>query len=95
MAWFPTNTTKSSIDDNYVLNVLNYINKFNQSLSIEQLKCFEHEEQDRIAKKQEEQQGCEVSWDSLLCWPRTLPATLATIPCFDELNGIPYDNTRK
>nr|XP_050849101.1 diuretic hormone receptor-like isoform X1 [Vespula vulgaris] len=42
----------------------------------------------------EGQEGCEVSWDSLLCWPYTSPGTLAILPCFEELNGIRYDNTQ-
>ncbi|XP_049779456.1 diuretic hormone receptor-like [Schistocerca cancellata] len=37
---------------------------------------------------------CARSWDRLLCWPDTEPATLATQPCFSELNGIPYDTTQ-
>ncbi|XP_077270339.1 diuretic hormone 44 receptor 1 isoform X3 [Temnothorax americanus] len=93
MALFPTNGTKPLVGGNYVLNVLNYINELNESLSAEQLKCIEREYQERENQKQE-QQECEVSWDTILCWPRTLSGTLATIPCFDELNGIPYDNTQ-
>ncbi|XP_071644590.1 diuretic hormone receptor isoform X2 [Temnothorax longispinosus] len=92
MALFPTNGTKPLVGGNYVLNVLNYINELNESLSAEQLKCIEREYQERENQKQE-QQECEVSWDTILCWPRTVSGTLATIPCFDELNGIPYDNT--
>ncbi|TGZ41390.1 Diuretic hormone receptor [Temnothorax longispinosus] len=93
MALFPTNGTKPLVGGNYVLNVLNYINELNESLSAEQLKCIEREYQERENQKQE-QQECEVSWDTILCWPRTVSGTLATIPCFDELNGIPYDNTQ-
>ncbi|XP_071574764.1 diuretic hormone receptor isoform X3 [Temnothorax nylanderi] len=93
MALFPTNGTKPLVGGNYVLNVLNYINELNESLSAEQLKCIEREYQERENQKQE-QQECQVSWDTILCWPRTLSGTLATIPCFDELNGIPYDNTQ-
>ncbi|KAG8222626.1 hypothetical protein J437_LFUL002620 [Ladona fulva] len=36
---------------------------------------------------------CNRSWDKLLCWPTTLAATLAILPCFEELNGIKYDTT--
>lgn len=91
MAWFPANGTKPPVSDNYLLN---YSNALNESLSTEQFKCLVREQQDRISREQE-QQGCEVSWDTVLCWPRTLPGTLATIPCFDELNGISYDNSRE
>lgn len=95
MALFPTNNgTKLLVGDNYVLNVLNYINELNESFSAEQLKCLEREHQERENQRQE-QEECEVNWDTILCWPRTLSGTLATIPCFDELNGIPYDNTRE
>lgn len=38
---------------------------------------------------------CEHSWDSLLCWPATPAGQLASQPCFDELNGISYDTSRK
>lgn len=94
MAWYPANGTKPQVGDNYVLNVLNYINELNESFSAEHLKCLEREHQDQENQKQE-QQECEVNWDTVLCWPRTLSGTLATIPCFDELNGIPYDSTRE
>ncbi|XP_032691001.1 diuretic hormone receptor-like isoform X2 [Odontomachus brunneus] len=90
MAWFPANGTKPPVGDNYLLN---YSNELNESLNTEQFKCLIREQQDRISREQE-QQGCEISWDTVLCWPRTLPGTLATIPCFDELNGIPYDNSQ-
>ncbi|XP_025992418.2 diuretic hormone receptor isoform X1 [Solenopsis invicta] len=93
MAWYPANGTKPQVGDNYVLNVLNYINELNESFSAEHLKCLEREHQDQENQKQE-QQECEVNWDTVLCWPRTLSGTLATIPCFDELNGIPYDSTQ-
>lgn len=92
MAWFLTNDTEPLDDDNYVLNVINYINELNGSLS-EQLKCLEREYQDQNRK--EERLECEVNWDTILCWPRTPPGTLAIIPCFEELNGISYDNTRE
>lgn len=84
------------VSGNYVLNVLNYINEMNESFSAEQFKCLERDNQNQERENQkQEQQECEVNWDTILCWPRTLSGTLATIPCFDELNGIPYDNTRE
>lgn len=93
MAWFLANETEPLVDGNYVLNVLNYINELNESLSSEQFKCLEREHQDQNRKQ--DRLECEVNWDTILCWPRTPPGTLATIPCFDELNGILYDNTRE
>ncbi|XP_075234029.1 uncharacterized protein LOC142331797 [Lycorma delicatula] len=33
------------------------------------------------------------SWDSLLCWPPTTPGIRASLPYFEELNGIKYDTT--
>ncbi|XP_025266656.1 diuretic hormone receptor isoform X2 [Camponotus floridanus] len=92
MAWFLANETEPLVDDNYVLNVLNYINELNESLSSEQSKCLERKHQDQNRKQ--DRLECEVNWDTILCWPRTPPGTLATIPCFDELNGILYDNTQ-
>lgn len=85
---------------NYVLNALYYINnKLNESVNPEAIKCFERKQQDELQRlsagaQLEDQQGCEISWDSLLCWPRTPPATLATLPCFEELNGIRYDSSQ-
>ncbi|CAD1475450.1 unnamed protein product, partial [Heterotrigona itama] len=85
--------------DNYVLNALYYINKLNESVNPEAIKCFERKQQDELQRlssagtQQQDQQGCEINWDSLLCWPRTPPATLVTLPCFEELNGIRYDSS--
>ncbi|XP_020293795.1 diuretic hormone receptor-like isoform X2 [Pseudomyrmex gracilis] len=87
---FSANGTKSTADGNYVLNALKYINERNESFNAEQLKCLELEQNQNTRQEQE----CQVNWDTILCWPRTSPGTLATIPCFDELNGIPYDNTQ-
>ncbi|XP_017791686.1 PREDICTED: diuretic hormone receptor-like [Habropoda laboriosa] len=99
MAWQPPNETVFDTG-NYVLNVLYYINKSNESLNPEAIKCLERKHQEELHRlsldetQQEEQPGCEISWDSLLCWPRTPPGTLATLPCFEELNGILYDSTQ-
>ncbi|XP_053987193.1 diuretic hormone receptor isoform X2 [Hylaeus volcanicus] len=82
---------------NHVLNALNYINKLNESLSAEEIKCLklQHQELEWLSLgKLEEQSGCEVSWDSLLCWPRTPAGAVATLPCLEELNGIKYDSTQ-
>lgn len=81
-----------AIGDNHVLNVLNYIDyiRLNDSLNSEH-KCLTlHRNQSKS-----QQQECEVNWDKILCWPRTPADTLATIPCFNEFNGIRYDNTRE
>ncbi|CAK9809709.1 Diuretic hormone receptor [Anthophora plagiata] len=99
MAWEPPNETVFDTG-NYILNVLYYINKSNESLNPEAIKCLERKHQEEMHRisldetQQEEQLGCEISWDSLLCWPRTPPGTLATLPCFEELNGIQYDSTQ-
>ncbi|XP_047112101.1 diuretic hormone receptor-like [Schistocerca piceifrons] len=37
---------------------------------------------------------CPHSWDRLLCWPPTKANTAAVLPCFAELNGIPYDTSQ-
>lgn len=39
--------------------------------------------------------GCEPNFDSVLCWPHTPANTVAVLPCFSQLNGIPYDTSRK
>ncbi|XP_018337529.1 PREDICTED: diuretic hormone receptor-like isoform X3 [Trachymyrmex septentrionalis] len=92
MAWFPINGTKPLVGGNYVLNALNYINELNESFNAEQHKCLEREQEHENQKQ--ERQECEMNWDTILCWPRTISGTLASIPCFDELNGISYDNTQ-
>lgn len=42
-----------------------------------------------------EQGGCEVNFDTVLCWPQTPSNTVAVLPCLSQLNGIQYDTTRK
>lgn len=98
MSWEPSNETVLD-NGNYVLNTLHYINKLNESVNPEAIECLERKHQEELQKLslgilEEDQQGCEISWDSLLCWPRTPPGTLVTLPCFDELNGIRYDSTQ-
>lgn len=99
MSWQSSNETVLD-NGNYVLNTLHYINKLNESVNPEAIECLERkhkEELERLSSGgilEEDQQGCEISWDSLLCWPRTPPGTLVTLPCFDELNGIRYDSTQ-
>lgn len=89
MAWPPANGTKP-VDGNYVLNVLNYINERNESLTLKELQCLER----KVQQQEDHEGGCEVNWDSLLCWPHTPSGTLATLPCIKELNGILYDHTQ-
>ncbi|XP_043787865.1 diuretic hormone receptor-like isoform X1 [Apis laboriosa] len=98
MSWESSNETVLD-NGNYVLNTLHYINKLNESVNPEAIECLERKHQEELQRLslgilEEEQQGCEISWDSLLCWPRTPPGTLVTLPCFDELNGIRYDSTQ-
>ncbi|XP_076227925.1 diuretic hormone 44 receptor 1 isoform X2 [Nomia melanderi] len=93
------NETSPYDTGNYILNTLNYINKLNETLSAEAIRCFEMKDREEIERLSlgedaEEQLECEISWDSLLCWPRTPPGTLATLPCIEELNGIRYDSTQ-
>ncbi|KAK2580795.1 hypothetical protein KPH14_011529 [Odynerus spinipes] len=100
MADWPSSNGNEPMDSNYVLNVLKYINSKDSSAD-EELKCLERKHQEREQHRgideegwTEGREGCEVSWDSLLCWPYTQPGTLAVLPCFEELHGIPYDNTQ-
>ncbi|XP_046810058.1 uncharacterized protein LOC124420626 [Lucilia cuprina] len=37
--------------------------------------------------------SCPVSFDSVLCWPRTPAGTWAVLPCFEEFKGVHYDST--
>ncbi|XP_029052077.1 diuretic hormone receptor-like isoform X2 [Osmia bicornis bicornis] len=97
MDWQQNDTVPDT--SNYVLNALHYINKLTVSLNTEAAKCLEHKHQEElqflsVGKHPDEQPGCEINWDSLLCWPRTPPGTVATLPCLEELNGIRYDSTQ-
>ncbi|XP_037815371.1 diuretic hormone receptor isoform X1 [Lucilia sericata] len=38
--------------------------------------------------------SCPVSFDSVLCWPRTPAGTWAILPCFEEFKGVHYDSTQ-
>ncbi|KAG7188237.1 hypothetical protein KM043_016100 [Ampulex compressa] len=101
MSRYPPNET-DVVEGNYVRKVLGYINELNESPGLEELACIEKMHVSAVAigdspigSEMKEKAGCEVSWDSLLCWPETPAGSLAIIPCFDELNGIPYDNSRE
>lgn len=50
---------------------------------------------DDITSKSRNTSFCPRDWDNLICWPETMAGQMATLPCFDELNGIFYDTTRK
>lgn len=43
----------------------------------------------------EQGEFCDVTFDSILCWPPTPINKTAVIKCFSELFGIRYDDTRK
>lgn len=36
---------------------------------------------------------CASAFDSILCWPRTVRGTLASLPCLAEWQGVHYDVT--
>ncbi|XP_055623581.1 diuretic hormone receptor-like [Toxorhynchites rutilus septentrionalis] len=38
--------------------------------------------------------ACPSSFDSISCWPRTPPGTLAILPCFSEFKGVQYDSSQ-
>ncbi|XP_033220435.1 diuretic hormone receptor-like isoform X4 [Belonocnema kinseyi] len=73
------------LEGNYVLDLLNHINQLNDSQSRQELEC----RMKLLGKRPS--RGCDVYWDSLLCWPHTQPGAQAILPCFEELNGIRYD----
>lgn len=50
---------------------------------------------DAVTSKSRNSSFCPREWDNLICWPETMAGQMATLPCFDELNGIFYDTTRK
>lgn len=37
--------------------------------------------------------GCDIYFDSVLCWPRTPVATWAVLPCPDTFHGLLYDSS--
>lgn len=38
---------------------------------------------------------CPTTFDTILCWPRTLPGSLAYVSCMEEFNGLQYDSSGK
>ena len=38
---------------------------------------------------------CDWDYDDILCWPKTVAGNVATLPCFDNLHGIPYNASGK
>ncbi|KAG8187495.1 hypothetical protein JTE90_022888 [Oedothorax gibbosus] len=34
---------------------------------------------------------CNVTWDGISCWPITAAGSPASVPCFEEFNGVRYD----
>lgn len=38
---------------------------------------------------------CPNHWDQLLCWKTSKPDSLIYQACFNELNGMRYNTTRK
>lgn len=74
--------------------------KMNDSSSLTgEIECYERIklslQQQQQRNPQEREFGCEIDWDTVLCWPFTLAGNLARLPCFEELNGIQYDSTSK
>lgn len=78
------------LEGNYVLDVLNFINELNDSRLNQEFECKKREIMGTKPDK-----GCDINWDSLLCWPYTPSGMLAKLPCFAELHGIKYDTTRE
>lgn len=77
------------LEGNYVLDVLNFINELNDSRLNQEFECKKREIMGTKPDK-----GCDINWDSLLCWPYTPSGMLAKLPCFAELHGIKYDTTQ-
>ena len=48
---------------------------------------FEHLHSDEVM--------CPVKFDGISCWPLTHRGILSVIPCFEELNGVPYNSSGK
>lgn len=78
--------------DNSVLNAINRINELNDSYFRKGLECLTAK---HLATTKAYEDGCDVDWDSVLCWPESPPGTLVKVPCFEELHGILYDSTRE
>ncbi|XP_055690706.1 diuretic hormone receptor-like isoform X2 [Lutzomyia longipalpis] len=66
-----------------------YLGLINASL---ELKCLHQAAIE--TSSEEEDSGCPIFFDSVLCWPRTPPATWAVQPCFAEFKGVKYDTTQ-
>lgn len=78
---------------NHVLDILEDISKLNDSSfgSSPELECILRADFGSAHREI----GCDVSWDTLLCWPFTNAGTFATQQCLEELHGIHYDTSRE
>lgn len=48
-----------------------------------------------IFQQRDDDTHCPTSFDTILCWPKTLRETLAYLPCLAEFKGVQYDVTSK
>lgn len=80
-----------TFDVNHVQDILDHINQLDDTNLSKDLQCLKSKHlNDKIYNN-----ACDIDWDTLSCWPQTLPGTLSKIPCFDQLYGIKYDSSRE
>lgn len=54
---------------------------------------FQYSNQTALLSQSHPGEFCEVTFDTILCWPPTLANKTAAIKCFSELFSIKYDDT--
>uniref|UniRef100_A0A1I8Q5V1 G-protein coupled receptors family 2 profile 2 domain-containing protein n=2 Tax=Stomoxys calcitrans TaxID=35570 RepID=A0A1I8Q5V1_STOCA len=61
-----------------------------------ELQCLQQAEQHKVSASSNALNvlSCPVSFDSVLCWPRTAAGSWAILPCFEEFKGVHYDTTQ-
>ncbi|XP_075169917.1 diuretic hormone 44 receptor 2 isoform X1 [Haematobia irritans] len=63
-----------------------------------ELQCLQQAEQHKVNGESSNismnMLSCPVSFDSVLCWPRTPSGSWAVLPCFEEFKGVHYDSTQ-
>ncbi|XP_037903274.1 diuretic hormone receptor isoform X2 [Hermetia illucens] len=80
--------TLTPLEDHNLLTHQDLLAALNQSIELKCLLKSQLEEADPTGEY------CPTSFDSILCWPRTPRATLAVLPCLEELQGVHYDSSQ-
>ncbi|XP_049959058.1 diuretic hormone receptor-like isoform X2 [Schistocerca serialis cubense] len=65
-----------------------------ENTTLEELQCLLAEATGAELEAAVSGASCPRAWDSVTCWPTSPADTLVLMPCFSELNGMPYDTSQ-